>query len=259
MEREKDTAELDAKEEELKSVKVRLSTLETAHNLTVTERNELQKTVEARNVKIASMKKNLAELNRKIVLVNKALADMEKKEMVWKAQSEKSALSADALKKMHNCASMVKEASQKGVMSSTVIVDAIKSIQHDASTLVNFPQNTVYISKNIIGAAEFIRSKVAEVDSRTIVLVTSFSIYDCVVSGSANPGVAGVSDRWEQSPDRNTEATVWECVVCWTEQTDPERCSEWSVCGRGWEASKRCPLMSLAVLCLLLRRVLGFE
>ena len=173
---EKDATELNAKEEELKSVRVRLSTLETAHNLIVTERNELQKTLEARNVKIAAMKKNLAELNRKIVVVNKSLVDMQKREKVWKADNEKSALSADVLKKVQNCVNLIKEVSQKGVVSSTIIFDAIKSIQHDASTLLKFPQNAEYMSKNIIGAAEFIRSKVAEVDSRTIGLVASFPI-----------------------------------------------------------------------------------
>lgn len=119
-----------------------------------------------------------------------------KKEMAQLKSAPKPAMpiSSESLTKMNNCVKTILELSQKGIVSSGIISDAVKSIQRDASNL-SFQQNTAFVSKNIIGAAEFIRSKVAEVDSRCIGVVSLIVIAQCVVSGSANAGVTDVPKR----------------------------------------------------------------
>ena len=142
-----------------------------AHNATI---KGLKKDVEARNVTIAGLKKEMAQLKS--------------------APKPAMPISSESLTKMNNCVKTILELSQKGIVSSGIISDAVKSIQRDASNL-SFQQNTAFVSKNIIGAAEFIRSKVAEVDSRCIGVVSLIVIAQCVVSGSANAGVTDVPKR----------------------------------------------------------------
>lgn len=142
-----------------------------AHNATI---KGLKKDVEARNVTIAGLKKEMAQLKS--------------------APKPAMPISSESLTKMNNCVKTILELSQNGIVSSGIISDAVKSIQRDASNL-SFQQNTAFVSKNIIGAAEFIRSKVAEVDSRCIGVVSLMITAQCVVSGSANAGVTDVPKR----------------------------------------------------------------
>mgnify|MGYP001112006929 CR=1 FL=1 len=156
-----------------------------AHNATI---KGLKKDVEKRNATITGLKKDVEARNVTIAGLKKEVAQLKS------APKPAMPISSESLTKMNNCVKTILELSQKGIVSSGIISDAVKSIQRDASNL-SFQQNTAFVSKNIIGAAEFIRSKVAEVDSRCIGVVSLIVIAQCVVSGSANAGVTDVPKR----------------------------------------------------------------
>lgn len=156
-----------------------------AHNATI---KGLKKDVEKRNATITGLKKDVEARNVTIAGLKKEVAQLKS------APKPAMPISLESLTKMNNCVKTILELSQKGIVSSGIISDAVKSIQRDASNL-SFQQNTAFVSKNIIGAAEFIRSKVAEVDSRCIGVVSLIVIAQCVVSGSANAGVTDVPKR----------------------------------------------------------------
>ena len=156
-----------------------------AHNATI---KGLKKDVEKRNATITGLKKDVEARNVTIAGLKKEMAQLKS------APKPAMPISSESLTKMNNCVKTILELSQKGIVSSGIISDAVKSIQRDASNL-SFQQNTAFVSKNIIGAAEFIRSKVAEVDSRCIGVVSLIVIAQCVVSGSATAGVTDVPKR----------------------------------------------------------------
>lgn len=104
-------------------------------------------------------------------------------------------LTPEKRQKVNNCMKTIIDLGKKGIVSSSIISDAVKSIQRDATTIKS-QRGMNSLSTNIFKSAEFIRSMVAEVDSRCIGIVGLFSTFHLIVPGSTNIGVA-ISSKFE--------------------------------------------------------------